>query len=564
MSADLSRFALLQSFHAAEIAKFFNAANTQLGSGNQTAPQQALWGAPMPGQSGAAQQPAAPAANATAQAAETARAEVRASGQANATASGPGATSGVTSGTPSGTPSGTSAGTSAGAIPGATGMPGAGAGAQQAGQRPAPMPGLWAPGVEAVRPPAVPPGSPASTPPQAVLAPGLMQTLAGLPLSGPAHGQGAASGVATVPAAFSLAGLNPPAPGAAFGPQPPGLTNAVAQGGGQLAAQAPMATGPAGVSSGGAGAVFQAGTPQPSTATAPMPGADRPVAATGAATAQASVAQRPDAVQPAAAAGSAATGNAATAAAGTAATAMAPSLSSAGAPSPPGQPAPGHAATAGVASGARAATAEPGAIRPQASAAPLRAETATANPSAAASASAMAPSLAEPTAAVRQAVQMLVALDTITLPGGALVAAADGSRAMATAVIYNAAMIPGWPFATAFAQDGPRADLSALRDLGRTLERMTPEQMAEYLAKMGANYRVLEHLRRILRAAEKTDGEKLLGFLAVLGAAVGQVLEGLRASLALREESIALLAEVPAGGDMEREGMAANRRRLRL
>lgn len=118
------------------------------------------------------------------------------------------------------------------------------------------------------------------------------------------------------------------------------------------------------------------------------------------------------------------------------------------------------------------------------------------------------------------------------------------------AVIYNAAMIPGWPFPSAFAKDDYLGTAKPLAEVS-----MTPEEMAEYLAQIGARLRQLQNLRE--RIAEV--GGALVdrrGFLAGLLKALDSTLEGLKASLKLGQQQLAL---IPATG-----GGATERHRFRL
>jgi hypothetical protein len=126
-------------------------------------------------------------------------------------------------------------------------------------------------------------------------------------------------------------------------------------------------------------------------------------------------------------------------------------------------------------------------------------------------------------------------------------------------------MLPGWPYPSAFARDGGPTPQAALRKLAEPLAKMTPEEMADYLARMG----VQAHWRRRLRAAlarlEDLDTGEARGFLAVMLAALGSILSGLAASEAERSEAAQVAAILPEPGDLPPpEGAGASRRRLRL
>lgn len=139
------------------------------------------------------------------------------------------------------------------------------------------------------------------------------------------------------------------------------------------------------------------------------------------------------------------------------------------------------------------------------------------------------------------------------------------SRAAAAGVILNAAMIPGWPFPSAFARDTPRFEAAALRELGQKLVAMTPEELAEYIAKIGGDHRLLRRIRRFLKQIDGEEGEMAMGFLAMLGAALGQIARALSLPMALAAEEIAQLAGSPEDdGNPLRPGPGGPRRRLRL
>jgi hypothetical protein len=122
-------------------------------------------------------------------------------------------------------------------------------------------------------------------------------------------------------------------------------------------------------------------------------------------------------------------------------------------------------------------------------------------------------------------------------------------RAAASLIIYNAAMLPGWPYATAFAKDGPAQDAkAALQQLGAALNKMSPEEMADYLARVGANYGLIDLIRKGLSRDIDQQKQKLLGFLAVLARAVGDVMNSLKTSVALSADEMAALDAARAGG----------------
>jgi hypothetical protein len=156
------------------------------------------------------------------------------------------------------------------------------------------------------------------------------------------------------------------------------------------------------------------------------------------------------------------------------------------------------------------------------------------------------PSGAAPTA-VTQALGVLLA--EATAAGTSAQSTGTDVRAAASLIIYNAAMLPGWPYATAFAKDGPAQDAkAALQQLGAALNKMSPEEMADYLARVGANYGLIDLIRKGLSRDIDQQKQKLLGFLAVLARAVGDVMNSLKTSVALSADEMAALDAARAGG----------------
>lgn len=145
-----------------------------------------------------------------------------------------------------------------------------------------------------------------------------------------------------------------------------------------------------------------------------------------------------------------------------------------------------------------------------------------------------------------------VLLAEATAAGTLTQTSAADARAAANLVIYNAAMLPGWPYASAFAKDGPTQDAkAALQALGAALDKMSPQEMAEYLARMGANYGLIELIRKQMGKEIDDTKHRLLGFLAILAQAVGDVLDSLKASVLLSEEEAAALKAARAGGSAQ-------------
>lgn len=101
------------------------------------------------------------------------------------------------------------------------------------------------------------------------------------------------------------------------------------------------------------------------------------------------------------------------------------------------------------------------------------------------------------------------------------------SRDMLSAVILNAAMIPGWPFPKAFenaqqAGEARRAS-SQLATAGAQEFKLTPEEMIAYLTSIGANARLLKALQDLFARVEKKESVKLMAWLLALTSALREV-----------------------------------------
>ncbi len=118
-----------------------------------------------------------------------------------------------------------------------------------------------------------------------------------------------------------------------------------------------------------------------------------------------------------------------------------------------------------------------------------------------------------------------------------------GGAAPATAslVIFNAAMIPQWP--PAFQLQGSDAE-AALRVAGAELAQMSPEEAAEYLAKMAAAFGFLLTVKKRLTQSLKEEKETLLGLFSFLGVALDCLAKGLQMAFDLTAEQRELLAEI--------------------
>ena len=134
-----------------------------------------------------------------------------------------------------------------------------------------------------------------------------------------------------------------------------------------------------------------------------------------------------------------------------------------------------------------------------------------------------------------------VALAAQAAPGGA------PAGSVASMVVYNAAMIPGWPFADAMVRDRPGAVRPA--DAGLPAA-MTPDEMAAYLAAVAAKLTALRHLRKRIEEIGGAAATEAEGFLSGLVRALEGVIAGLTA--ALETETVALEVETARAGGPRR------------
>ena len=101
------------------------------------------------------------------------------------------------------------------------------------------------------------------------------------------------------------------------------------------------------------------------------------------------------------------------------------------------------------------------------------------------------------------------------------------SRDMLSAVILNAAMIPGWPFPkaienSALATEARRA-AGQLAAAGAEELKLTPEEMIAYLTSIGANARLLKALQDLFVRLEKKEAVQLMAWLHALTSALREI-----------------------------------------
>lgn len=160
---------------------------------------------------------------------------------------------------------------------------------------------------------------------------------------------------------------------------------------------------------------------------------------------------------------------------------------------------------------------------------------------------------------LRAAVQMLGFTDVFGQPQAAF---SFEARSTAAAVILNAAMTPGWPFPSSIVRDGPKYETAVLNALGSQIAKMTPEEMAEYLAKIGADFRLLRRLQKTLKDFNGIEAETVIGFLSMLCSALKKIKEALQVQLVLTPEEVDMVAEAQFGVVSNSPGRG--RRRLKI
>lgn len=86
---------------------------------------------------------------------------------------------------------------------------------------------------------------------------------------------------------------------------------------------------------------------------------------------------------------------------------------------------------------------------------------------------------------------------------------------MPSGVIFNAAMMPGWPFSTALVRDNAlsAANSAALKQMNQHIEGLSPEEAAAYLAQIGGSYKFLKLIQKLLKEIEPINKEDVKGLL---------------------------------------------------
>ena len=118
----------------------------------------------------------------------------------------------------------------------------------------------------------------------------------------------------------------------------------------------------------------------------------------------------------------------------------------------------------------------------------------------------------------------------------------DSAESATSAVIYNAAMIPGWPFPSAFAKDPPVVTADKPAEL-----HMTTEEMAAYLGQIAGRFGKLQTLRKRIAEVGSALTENKDLFTGLLQA-IDNALIGLQASLQLLQHQLSLIPATDQNG----------------
>lgn len=171
--------------------------------------------------------------------------------------------------------------------------------------------------------------------------------------------------------------------------------------------------------------------------------------------------------------------------------------------------------------------------------------------------------MSQPMPTTQMAAALSPAIAEALVTGGFPLTFGGQGPSAASLVIFNAAMIPSWP--PALQGDAPQQVEAALRAGGAVMAQMSPEEAAEYLAKMAAAFGFLLTVKKRLAQSLKEEKETLLGLFSFLGVALETLSKGLQMALDLTTEQREMLAELAlAQGDEGGRPPHKNRQRLRL
>lgn len=125
-----------------------------------------------------------------------------------------------------------------------------------------------------------------------------------------------------------------------------------------------------------------------------------------------------------------------------------------------------------------------------------------------------------------------------------------GQRGMLAAVIFNAAMIPGWPPQAPYVNLPAGRSAAVLSEMAKQ-NGMTDEEMMEYLAKLGVGNELRRKLRTWLDEKGEMSVKKAMGFLTLVTLIVATVYETIKkeAERALEEFEEEFLGDRDDGGE---------------
>ncbi|WP_417262985.1 hypothetical protein [Celeribacter sp.] len=135
---------------------------------------------------------------------------------------------------------------------------------------------------------------------------------------------------------------------------------------------------------------------------------------------------------------------------------------------------------------------------------------------------------------------------------------------METLVVLNAAMVPGWPFASSLLRDAPMLPLPVKPVVSEPGGEMSEKERAQYLASLMAPYReALLRLRKLLRDIERLDPAEAEGAFRALMQMLGMVAQAVREALDLKDAGLRVAEEL-ALANPSPQGPGSKRHRYRL
>ena len=161
-----------------------------------------------------------------------------------------------------------------------------------------------------------------------------------------------------------------------------------------------------------------------------------------------------------------------------------------------------------------------------------------------------------------------VAIPDFANAAATMMAGDAASRSMANGVILNAAMLPGWPYPSAFAKDGlSTKDAQTARQFFAALndgKPMTDEEMAKYIASLGFGIGFMNKLRKLTKELDKVDRKSLFAFLASLIKSVEDIAHAMLEAVEQDEDEQAMTADIEIGSEQQSHFGEKPRRRLNI